>query len=146
MNVKDVTNIVNTAKAPLISLRFKQDGRASLLWGIEFFCTRSDNPGGDWEKVDYQRRAVFVGTVYVCLANQQIRLGVTTTAWAFIDSHPRICEPSEIFNRPDDIQWTKNKWEQLCATAGVLFETPKVVNKDWQTFAKSGQPVLIPNL
>jgi hypothetical protein len=97
-----------------------------LLQGFNAWAIPSDHPGGDWHKVadkmdagSYTKRSAYVGTAYYMWNDGCMHL--TTDAYALRDHLPEYRERNgkSIHNRPDDIDWLKDKVIWVFAQIGL---------------------------
>jgi len=96
-----------------------------LQQGFNIWCTPTDHPGGDWQKVTgtmiaaaFTKPCEFVGTAFWNIHKDVIEL--TTDAYALRDHlRKEYMDPAAIHNRDEDTAWCIAKIQWVFEQAGI---------------------------
>lgn len=104
--------------------------------GFQIYCTPTDNPGGDWEKIKdkmsagaFDKPAEYLASVtWRWMDETVVGVFISTEAYALKDHLPDQYSQSlivdrmglkSIRNRPEDVNWARKKVIDLFCMAGI---------------------------
>lgn len=108
-----------------------------LTQGFNVWAIPTDHPGGDWNRIldhfdsgAFNKRCAFVGTAYYFTDDECMH--IDTSAYKLEEHLPKEYGPRKksIFNRPDDIDWLREKVIWVFAQIGIECPPFKIAKGD----------------